>query len=80
MMRGIVMAYNTQDGVGTSSAVGDALTHHEGLCSILEGNVARARGQKVEGRLVPIEEAAPGDNQRSHRVGGWRGGCWFGSC
>ena len=32
----------------------------EDFAQILEGNVARARGQ-VEGRLVPIEEAVPGD-------------------
>src|SRR5882757_5892015 len=62
MMRGIVMAYNTQERVLAvlRRQVGDAPQHiMEDFAQILEGNVARARGQ-VEGRLVPIEEAAPG--------------------
>jgi len=62
-MRGIVMAYNTQEWVLAvlRRQVGDAPQHiMEDFAQILEGNVARARGQ-VEGRLVPIEEAAPGD-------------------
>src|SRR5882762_2758403 len=64
MMRGMVMAYNTQEWVLAilRRQVGDAPQHiMEDFAQILEGNVARARGQ-VEGRLVPIEEAAPGDN------------------
>ena len=64
MMRGIVMAYNTQERVLAilRRQVGDAPQHiMEDFAQILEGNVARAQGQ-VEGRLVPIEEAAPGDN------------------
>src|SRR5882757_8605867 len=64
MMRGIVMAYNTQERVLAilHRQVGDAPQHiMEDFAQILEGNVVWARGQ-VEGRLVPIEEAAPGDN------------------
>src|SRR5882762_2778315 len=64
MMRGIAMAYNTQERVLAvlRRQVGDTPQHiMEDFAQILEGNVARAREQ-VEGRLVPIEEAAPGDN------------------
>src|SRR5882762_5693554 len=63
MMRGMVMAYNTQERVLAilRRQVGDAPQHiMEDFAQILEGNVDRLRGQ-VEGRLVPIEEAAPGD-------------------
>jgi len=64
MMRGIVMAYNTQERVLAvlRRQVGDAPQHiMEDFAQIMEGNLEWFRGQ-VEGRLVPIEEAAPGDN------------------
>src|SRR5882762_9994458 len=64
MMRGIAMAYNTQERVLAvlCHQVGDA-PHHimEDFAQIMEGNLEWFRGQ-VKGQLVPIEEAAPGDN------------------
>jgi len=62
----IVMVYSTQEWVLAilRRQVGDAPQHiMEDFAQILEGNVARAREQ-VEGRLVPIEEAAPGTTQK----------------
>ena len=64
MMRGITMAYNTQEQVLAvlHHQVGDTPRHiMEDFAQIMEGNLERFRGQ-VEGWLVPIEEAAPGDN------------------
>ena len=64
MMRGITMAYNTQERVLAvlCHQVGDAPQHiMEDFAQIMEGNLEQFRGQ-VEGRLVLIEEAALGDN------------------
>ena len=58
------MAYNTQERVLAvlRHQVGDAPQHiMEDFAQIMEGNLEWFRGQ-VKGRLVPIEEAALGDN------------------